>query len=75
MIELKKKEKKEIDEPLVIWVCQDCGSEDVEEKMWVNANTQDITGSCNDDENSYCNDCQEHVGLIPEDEFIENEED
>lgn len=75
MIELKKKEKKEVDEPLIIWVCQECGSKDIEEKMWVNPNTQEITGTCGDYEDNYCNNCQEHVKIIPEDEFIENEED
>lgn len=75
MTGLKKNEKKEVEEPLIIWVCEDCGSDDVEEKVWMNSNTEVITGSCKDDENNYCNDCQAHVRLIPEDEFIEDEED
>lgn len=76
MTGLKKNEKKEVEEPLIIWVCEDCGSDDVEEKMWVNSNTQEVTGHCSDDdEEAYCNNCQSHTGLIPEDEFIEDEED
>lgn len=75
MIELKKKEKKEDpEEPLFLEVCEKCGSDNVEERIWVNVNTKEISGTCEDDE-GYCNDCQLHVKIIPEDQFVEDDED
>lgn len=50
-----------------VYVCEACGSEDVEHAMWVNVNTKEVFedfGSwCNGD-NSYCNSCDEHTELV-----------
>lgn len=47
--------------------CENCGSTDVEMRMWVNPNTDQIGGDCDDDDCWCCN-CQEHVKLatLPE---------
>ena len=47
--------------------CSECGSDNVETKMWVNANTEEIGGECSDTsvaEDNYCKDCEEHVKLL-----------
>ena len=43
--------------------CEECGSTDVEMRMWVNPNTEEIDGDCDDDDCWCCN-CQEHVKLL-----------
>ena len=46
-------------------LCNNCGSDNVEIKQWVNPNTGligDIT-SDNDDEDVWCNDCETHSGV------------
>lgn len=75
-IVFKKKEKNhEVDEPIIIMVCQKCGSKSVDIKVWVDANTNEITGiaSDGDSDDTWCNDCQDHTGLIIEDEYVESE--
>lgn len=44
-----------------LWVCSDCGSLDIEEKMWVIVNTGEITDSVDEGLNCYCNNCQKHT--------------
>jgi hypothetical protein len=52
------------------FVCSNCGGTNIEMKAWVDANTQKYKGDAYfDDEDSYCNDCEEHTGLVTEDEF------
>ena len=51
------------DKTKVLYICVHCHSDNVEYKMWVNANTKKLsTGveSDDDDEECWCNDCQQH---------------
>jgi len=46
-----------------IWLCPHCGSDNVEIKKWVNINTDEVGTDCEEDE-GYCNDCEQHGELI-----------
>jgi len=43
--------------------CDECNSEDVEIKMWVNPNTEELGGETSTDvlEDGWCKNCQEHA--------------
>tara|TARA_R100000951_G_scaffold913_2_gene2728 strand:+ start:1141 stop:1473 length:333 start_codon:yes stop_codon:yes gene_type:complete len=43
-----------------MWVCDYCGSEEVDEKAWVNMNTGEITEGV-DDTPRWCNICNDEV--------------
>ena len=43
-------------------VCKICGSPDIELRMWVKINSNEITSSCDDNE-TYCNGCEEIIRL------------
>ncbi len=46
--------------------CSECGSNDVEVKMWVNPNTDRIGGECStplEEEDCWCYNCEEHTKL------------
>ena len=48
-----------------LWLCPHCGSDNVETKNWVHANTGKVSDYDNGEEgNGYCNDCEEHGELI-----------
>ena len=70
---LKRKEEDPNTNKIVIWVCNNCGSKDVEQKVWRNINTEEVTGSA--EEEDYCNNCQEEVKTVTEEDFIINDED
>ena len=42
------------------WCCKECGSENIQIRMWVNPNTSDIIGDCEDKE-CWCENCKEHT--------------
>lgn len=47
--------------------CSKCGSLDIETKMWVNPNTEQISGHCSDiseKEDNWCKACEEHTELL-----------
>lgn len=47
--------------------CEECGSTDVEMKMWVNPNTEEIGGDCSsrkEEEDCWCKECGEHMQLL-----------
>jgi hypothetical protein len=46
-----------------LWLCPHCGSDNVEIKNWVNANTGIVGTDC-EDERGYCQDCESHGELI-----------
>lgn len=54
-------------EKKTIYVCDKCGSTNVQIMVWANPNTDkiidDVTGI---NENMWCEDCEDHVGLIEE---------
>jgi hypothetical protein len=48
-----------------LWLCPHCGSDNVQHKAWVNANTNEILdGDVDTDEDGYCNDCEQNGELI-----------
>ena len=49
-------------EPDEIEVCKICGSPDIEVRMRVNVNTNEVKSSCDDDE-TFCNGCEEIIRL------------
>jgi len=49
-------------EPEKIEVCGICGSPDIEVRMWVNVNTNEVKSSCDDNE-TFCNGCEEIIRL------------
>lgn len=56
--------KKDIDKTLY---CAECGSTNVDIKMWVNPNTGMISGTCSDldeEDDNWCNNCENHVQLL-----------
>jgi len=58
------------------YVCAECGSSDVEARVWAKVNTGEISGSIDvtDNEDCWCCICEEHNELIPEDEYLANKE-
>jgi len=54
------------DETKQLWLCPNCGSDNVEFKVWANANTNEVsdTDAPMEDEDCFCNDCKEHGELI-----------
>jgi len=47
-----------------LYTCNQCGSPSVQMKVWVNPNTEKILEDISlTQEDCWCNDCREHVGL------------
>ena len=46
----------------MMWVCSNCGSTNVQTKMWVNLNTNEPEGEVSDGDSSdnWCEDCEGH---------------
>ena len=47
---------------MTVFSCAECGSKNVEFKMWVNPNTNEIGVDCEED--AWCNECEETVDVI-----------
>lgn len=64
--EEEERENPDPDKTKQIWLCPNCGSDNVEFKVWANANTNEVsnTDAPMEDEDCYCNDCKEHGELI-----------
>ena len=60
-------QKKDMDD---MWVCDYCGSEDVDEKAWINMNSLEVTDAVNDT-TYWCNNCEEEVSPMYYDEWQE----
>jgi len=45
-------------ESVRLWLCNACGSPDPEVRIWVNANTDETTGSYDDDGDCFCGACE-----------------
>jgi len=46
------------------WICETCGSTEVEQKAWVNLNTLEVNFiEAGDIQDTYCKSCQEHVKI------------
>ena len=54
-------------------VCRKCGGSEIQSKCWVDSNTNKYIGETEDDDN-WCDDCQEHVRLCTKEDF-ENDDD
>jgi len=53
-------------------VCENCGSDKVQSKFWINPNTKNIIDSAVfSTEDNWCEECEEHVNLIKKEQ--ENE--
>lgn len=57
-------------------VCSVCGSDDVETQVWMKVNTMVVTDgySLDESDDNWCCKCEEHVDLISEEEYKEQEE-
>jgi hypothetical protein len=58
--------EKTVGETKTIWVCSNCGSDNVQYKIWVTANGQKIADTMDMDLNDsecYCEDCKVHLEL------------
>jgi hypothetical protein len=56
-----------------IYVCEDCGSIDIENRVWANMNTKEVTDDVDEGENvCFCNNCGEssHYIMIDESELV-----
>jgi len=50
-----------------VWVCTNCGSDNVQAKMWVNVNTNKVSGEAMEDDDEYwCDDCEQHHSKVKE---------
>jgi hypothetical protein len=49
--------------PQHLEVCVNCGSTNVEKKMWQHCETGKLTSISDDDEDTWCNNCEGHHGL------------
>lgn len=64
----------------IVWVCEHCGSPDVEYKQWVKLNEDSIQWNLDDIEDSkddtWCCKCEDHNGICAEEDYIrwKNEE-
>ena len=54
-----------------LWLCSNCGSDRVQQKAWVDLNENSIDWDSSsdliDDEDYYCQDCEEHLAPITQD--------
>jgi hypothetical protein len=45
-------------------ICEECGGTNIHVLAWVDANTNEyISESCNEEEDRWCGDCQQHVSF------------
>jgi len=47
-----------------IEVCSSCGSNQVDRLHWVNANTNEVGSTTGEDQDTWCNNCEGHHGII-----------
>ena len=59
-------------ENITIWVCSVCGSKAVQERCWVEINTQEVGEPAGDTE-CWCPDCVDHVYVRAQEEITNNE--
>lgn len=53
-------------------VCENCGSDKVQSKVWADANTDIVMDSASDGEweDNWCTDCADHCFLTDEEEYL-----
>lgn len=59
------------------WVCANCGSPRVEQKFWVDINTNEIMSPASDGESddNWCDECSSHPEIVTEKEFFDRQKD
>lgn len=57
-----------------LYVCEECGSSDVEVLNWCDANSDKVTDAAHGDDDVYCNACEDHTGIVPRSEYVEEAE-
>ena len=50
------------------YVCTDCGNANIQIRMWVNINTNEIIDDVDDKNECWCNQCENHTYFEAEDE-------
>jgi hypothetical protein len=59
------RENPDPDKTKTVFLCSNCGSDNVEMKAWVNPNTDDVGDTVStEEEDCYCNDCEGHHKLL-----------
>lgn len=53
-----------------MYKCIKCGSNDIEQKYWINPNTGELKDPIDDDDVFWCCQCEEHCEIIVEDEKL-----
>lgn len=55
----------------VTWVCEKCGSTDIQQVMWVYVNTDKVVDMYGDGDvqDMWCDKCQDHTDQITEEEY------
>lgn len=58
-----------------IWVCEKCGSKEVEVKQWVRINDESVMWDLDiTDRQTWCPVCLDHNGIVKEDEYSDENE-
>lgn len=52
-----------------LWICENCGSLDIEQQVWAMVNTGEVTDFCGTNE-CFCNNCQTHLRCIIFEDFL-----
>jgi len=60
-------EEDNVDDVKTVCLCDNCGSDNVQTKMWVNVNDNTTSDSASDNDNgdNWCLDCETHPDLLP----------
>ena len=59
----------------IVWVCEECGGYDIEEKVWINPNTKEISYVEGMTDNYWCHQCDEHTYICLKEQFDKNYKD
>jgi len=59
----KNNEIKEGDAVKQVWICENCGSDNVQVKTWIGLNDNLVSDGALDSDDYWCEDCQEHHGV------------
>ena len=67
-------EIKEGDKIKQVWICDNCGSDNVQVKTWIGMNDNLVSDGASDSDDYWCEDCQEHHGVelktLPDDKIV-----
>ena len=58
-----------------IWVCSQCGSKEVQERVWRNCNSGECDGIGEaDEDDQWCIECQHTCEIVTEEEFKQKQD-